>query len=918
MQTSSDSFYITWIAPKKTNGQLKSYTIYRKQIDQLDDDEKDELNENSKVDKLVTTNSNLYTFTVPKHVSYHRTSQLNPGGSYEFWVTAQNSIGESEQSVHVRRTLSKNGCAAEIINFNTIYNVYVGDNLEIPCRASGCQPQVSIEWLSNGQSLRSQAKPNSIHEHYSPTEQIYSSFLHLTNIQLNQQANYTCHAFNIHGHSYVNYQIQVRDLDTLDQLEYDDLDDNSELNRAQTEQQQNNQLTNSQINSTFSTITSPLIRLIKTNYDHIIIQWKVRNPFLLNSILAYEIFYRPITSLSSTILNELNTEWKQFRLRNTLLDEQQQPQGTTNLINKQQLKAKLKTNKQITINGLNCGTNYQIYMILDTVFGKSTPSNILNTRTLGREPVAANLNAFFSKLNSTTVKLNLDKWLDGGCSIFEYKIKWKQVSIGRNSTQIAKKSAGYNLLNGQQPQQTKSNSNEQPQLNQWNTISNIWHSQQPVYLTNLDQNNQYKVRVDMRNAAGLTSMDYDLKVNAVPLIKPQSENTFRILSSSSSSYSNHELDDINQEVINKNNDLIRSSTIGTNGEESQQITSQLIFLSMFIVLLIVIIIAVFTFHKTMQKLSYSRSNRILQLDANSIIGGPGSAINASDSVSNACLGLGKQHLNKLHQLNMDYSSTNLTAELSVLRSNNQQCLDPTYAKCLLKHQQTNAANLINNGQQQQHTTSLHNIETDSNVYQSLTLARTNTDNLLSTFSKKINANQQQTNPQEIYSVIQKNRQNDQHSKTLNFNAFSKQPCELADDLDQSRYSVPKINSLHGGINQDPQFQQRLFESNYLTNEQVDLHNYSGDLNNDTMIKHALNTTKSLPKMAFSNGNNNHANVFELSANQQNVPHNDCNCCNMNNLDNDCCTMNRISTMNAMNSINTMNNWRTNNNCDFSY
>lgn len=896
VQTGIDSFYITWIVPKKTNGQLKSFTIYRKQTDhQSDEDE-------------TTHPNNLYTFTVPKHVNYHRTSQLNPGSTYEFWVTAQNNIGESAPSTRVRRTLNKN-CPAEIINFNTIYNVYVGENLEIPCKTAG-QPQAESEWLFNGNSLRSQTqdKSNLIHEHYSPNEQIFSSFLHLTNIQSIDQGNYTCHSFNIHGHSYVTYQVNVRDPDTLDQLENDDdLDvETGDSNRALIDQ--NNQMTNSFTNSTFSTITSPLIRLIKSNHDHIIIQWKVRNPFLLNSILAFETFYRPVQNdqtVTSGNSIDSNIEWKQFRLRNTLLDEQQPQtiQSTNLIVAKQSSKNKLKRNRQITINGLNCGTNYQIYMILDTVFGKSTPSNILNTRTLGREPIAANVGLFFSRLNSSTVKLNLDKWNDGGCSVFEYKVKWKQISMTRNSSQISKKSSstGYNLIKNDLP---ISNS-------QWNSINNnIWHSQQPVYLTNLDPNNHYKVRVDMRNAAGLTSMDYDLRVNAVPLIKPQSENTFRILSSSSSSYSN-ELEGSNQD--GKNIDLIvRSSTIGSSNEQDGQINNQ-IFLIMFIILLFVIVIAVFAFfHRTMQqKLSYARSNRMLQLssDANSILSGPtnGSAINASDSVSNACLGLGKQHLNKLHQLNMDYANTcpsNLTAELtnlSVLR-NNQPNLDSTYAKCLLKqHQQAATTNTI-----AQHTTSLQNIEAD-NFYQSLTLARTNTDNLLSTFSKKING--QQVNPQEIYSVINKNRQQQaEQNKTLKQlnqqSTFSKQAYEIVEhnNLEQQRYSIPNIkqatlnltNQLHGQITEQDiqklEEYQRLFESNYVTGTEQDLHNQF-NLTDDTSIK---TMNKNIPKM-FNNSNNN----YEMN--------NDCNCCTMP-LETDCCTMN---------TLNAKHHWLTNN-CDFSY
>ena len=71
-QSGPDSVTVSWKLPKEPNGVLRKYTVYRKSANE------EEVN----------------SFTVPSHMTYHKTSNLIRGKKYAFWVTAWTTVGE--------------------------------------------------------------------------------------------------------------------------------------------------------------------------------------------------------------------------------------------------------------------------------------------------------------------------------------------------------------------------------------------------------------------------------------------------------------------------------------------------------------------------------------------------------------------------------------------------------------------------------------------------------------------------------------------------------------------------------------------------------------------------------------------------------------------------------------------------------
>lgn len=77
------------------------------------------------------------------------------------------------------------------------------------------------------------------------------------------------------------------------------------------------------------------------------------------------------------------------------------------------------------LQGLTCGSTYQVHMIATNKLGTSKPSNILTVRTQGQKPGIPQRSIFISP-NSTFVLLNLHVWPDNGCPILHFVIKYRQ------------------------------------------------------------------------------------------------------------------------------------------------------------------------------------------------------------------------------------------------------------------------------------------------------------------------------------------------------------------------------------------------------------------------------------------------------------------------------------------------------------
>lgn len=83
------------------------------------------------------------------------------------------------------------------------------------------------------------------------------------------------------------------------------------------------------------------------------------------------------------------------------------------------------TTTRFTLDQLMCGNSYQIYLIAYNSIGSGQPSQSVRTKTHGSAPIAPRKHDFILP-NSTLALLNLDTWTDGGCSISNFEIRYKQ------------------------------------------------------------------------------------------------------------------------------------------------------------------------------------------------------------------------------------------------------------------------------------------------------------------------------------------------------------------------------------------------------------------------------------------------------------------------------------------------------------
>jgi len=87
---------------------------------------------------------------------------------------------------------------------------------------------------------------------------------------------------------------------------------------------------------------------------------------------------------------------------------------------------------RFTLDQLGCGNPYQIYLVAYNSIGAGLPSQIIRTKTRGSAPIGPRKQDYIM-VNSTFAQLNLDSWMDGGCSISNFEIKYKQLNGGRPS-----------------------------------------------------------------------------------------------------------------------------------------------------------------------------------------------------------------------------------------------------------------------------------------------------------------------------------------------------------------------------------------------------------------------------------------------------------------------------------------------------
>ncbi|CAL8111483.1 unnamed protein product [Orchesella dallaii] len=82
------------------------------------------------------------------------------------------------------------------------------------------------------------------------------------------------------------------------------------------------------------------------------------------------------------------------------------------------------TTNEYTLEGLSCGTRYQLYATSFNSIGTGEASDILNTRTKGAKPGVPPAQKFI-EVSQNSVTLHLSAWDDGGCPMLYFVVEYK-------------------------------------------------------------------------------------------------------------------------------------------------------------------------------------------------------------------------------------------------------------------------------------------------------------------------------------------------------------------------------------------------------------------------------------------------------------------------------------------------------------
>nr|CAD7456160.1 unnamed protein product [Timema tahoe] len=126
-----------------------------------------------------------------------------------------------------------------------------------------------------------------------------------------------------------------------------------------------------------------------------------------------------------------------------------------------------------TLEGLWCGSRYQIYVTAYNGIGTGEQSDNLNTRTKGSKPVIPEAGRFI-EVSTNSITLHLSAWSDGGCPMLYFVVEHKK----RNSLE-------------------------------WNQISNNVKPGGNFVVLDLDPANWYHLRVTAHNNAGFAVAEYE-------------------------------------------------------------------------------------------------------------------------------------------------------------------------------------------------------------------------------------------------------------------------------------------------------------------------------------------------------------------------------------------------------------------------
>lgn len=177
--SSPQSLYVLWLPPSEPNGNIIKYFLYTRVVNG-----REELNHEKR--QLGPQTLNYEAKGLQAHIEY------------QFWVTASTRFGEGKSS-RVVQAVTNNRVLAKIISFGGPVIRTWRSSVTLSCMAVGSPRR---EWYKGDVLVRQGHSHNA--------QILETGDLMLTNLQVIDNGNYSCHVDNTNGNDQIIYQLIIQ------------------------------------------------------------------------------------------------------------------------------------------------------------------------------------------------------------------------------------------------------------------------------------------------------------------------------------------------------------------------------------------------------------------------------------------------------------------------------------------------------------------------------------------------------------------------------------------------------------------------------------------------------------------------------------------------------------------------------------
>lgn len=167
--------------------------------------------------------------------------------------------------------------------------------------------------------------------------------------------------------------------------------------------------------------SAPSIKIQSSTPNSITLTWSLLSNFV-SSANQYSLFYRKLVSANLSSGSDQQQLVQQPFIERAISGQQLLASGSASSFEG----AFAHQQFVYTLDQLECGGAYELYMTTRNSVGKSEPSAMVSTRTIGQAPMApVNKGSLFARIGSSEVALNLATWAPGGCPLTHIGLRYR-------------------------------------------------------------------------------------------------------------------------------------------------------------------------------------------------------------------------------------------------------------------------------------------------------------------------------------------------------------------------------------------------------------------------------------------------------------------------------------------------------------